>query len=481
MRSYKLIFGSGVVAATGLVLLGLALSVFDFPRMAFVPPFLLTALLLFALSAYQWRVFCSMNILVDDLRKNNIEGFYLETDSGLLRPLCDAISDSTVQLTEQIDRQRRILTFRDTQLSQLQRQKQNIEAIIYSIREGVVVCDAQQRLILANDAARSILNISDRMFQLQNAEDVIGNHQFISLLKQAEENQANHTKNQLAIEIAEFKRTYDCIISRMVDSEGNFNGLVAVLHDITDEKEMSEMKSDFVSLVSHELKTPLASIRAYAEMLADGEVAETEDVERFCDIIQNQAKRLNHLIEDILKISIIESDLMRIVKRPISLSAIIHEAVSMVKNFADEKDISIRVETPTTFDFAFADKDLLHQVMINLLSNALKYSRRAGSVIVRACIDETSRTATVTVTDNGMGIAPEDLDKVFEKFYRTDTGKKYAEGTGLGLNLVRQIVEKFHEGRVFVSSTPSRGSTFGFELPLASREIADEFPVTQKT
>jgi two-component system phosphate regulon sensor histidine kinase PhoR len=265
--------------------------------------------------------------------------------------------------------------------------------------------------------------------------------------------------------------TFDTIVSCVRDGEKVY-GVVAVLHDITREKEVSQMKNDFVSHVSHELKTPLASIMAYSEMLTDGEADDEETRKEFYCIIQTQAQRLNRLIEDILNISRIESGLIKVAKEPVSLAILIEQQMSMIRKYADEKNITIVGRSPIIFDQVYADKDMISQVIVNLLSNAVKYTPRGGSVRVSTEVDEAAGRVRVSVTDTGVGIPEEEMEHLFEKFYRVAANNKHAKGTGLGLNLVKQIVETVHNGRVIVTSKVGVGSTFGFELPMAAAELA---------
>jgi len=265
-------------------------------------------------------------------------------------------------------------------------------------------------------------------------------------------------------------RTFDCIVSCVYDQSRNVCGVVGVLHDITREKEVSQMKNDFVSHVSHELKTPLASITAYSEMLCEGEADDEETRKEFYDVIQNQAQRLNRLIEDILNVSRIESGLIKVDKQPVSLTVLIEEQLQMIKSYAEEKNITVIGQEPIIFGQAYVDKDMMSQVIVNLLSNAVKYTPAGGSVKVETEVDEIAKTVRVSVSDTGVGIPEDEIEHVFDKFYRVDANKNQAKGTGLGLNLVRQIVEKVHNGRVFVKSKPGQGSTFAFELPLAKAE-----------
>jgi two-component system phosphate regulon sensor histidine kinase PhoR len=230
------------------------------------------------------------------------------------------------------------------------------------------------------------------------------------------------------------------------------------------------MKNDFVSHVSHELKTPLASITAYTEMLADGEAGDEKTRKEFYSVIQNQAQRLNRLIENILNSSRIESGLIKINKEPASLAMLIEEQMQMIKGYAEEKEIEVTGQKPIVYDQVYVDKDMIQEVIVNLLSNAVKYTPSGGTVKVETEVDENAALVRVSVTDTGIGIPEDEIEHVFDKFYRVGANQKQAKGTGLGLNLVKQIVEQVHDGRVFVMSKVGVGSTFGFELPLATRQ-----------
>jgi two-component system phosphate regulon sensor histidine kinase PhoR len=211
-------------------------------------------------------------------------------------------------------------------------------------------------------------------------------------------------------------------------------------------------------------------------MLLDGEANDEDTRKEFYSVIQNQAERLNRLIEEILNTSRIESGLIKVNKKPVSLTIIIEEQLQMIKSYAEEKNITVSWgagdQKPIVFDRVYVDRDMISQVVVNLLSNAVKYTRQGGSIRIDSEVDEIAGVVKVSVTDTGVGIPEDELEHVFDKFYRVGANSKQAKGTGLGLNLVKQIVEKVHNGRVFVTSQVGVGSTFGFEVPLASGETA---------
>jgi len=261
-------------------------------------------------------------------------------------------------------------------------------------------------------------------------------------------------------------RTFKITLSCVTDQREQPAGVVAVLHDMTKEKEVAEMKNDFVSNVSHELRTPLASIKAYVEMLIDGEADDDKTKREFYEVIQNEANRLSRLIDNILNISRIESGLVKINKQPQSLAVILKEAIEVIAPQAKGKQITVKDQLPPVFYQTVADKDMLYQAVLNLLSNAVKYTPEGGEIAVLTQVDEAKRKVITRICDTGVGIPPKDLPFVFDKFYRAEANNRMAKGTGLGLSLVKHIVETVHKGRIFVESTVGKGSAFGFELDL---------------
>jgi len=364
------------------------------------------------------------------------------------------------------------------QIQILQKQKRNTEEIIYSIRDAVVVVE-HGKLLMANEAAEKLFNFDFETSRHKSIDKLMSadKSEFIDFLNQIRQSKVRATRREVEFPKDGKSEIFDCIASCIYDQGERPCGVVAVLHNITRDKEVSQMKNDFVSHVSHELKTPLASITAYSEMLLDGEADDDQTRKQFYSVIQNQAKRLNRLIEDILNISRIESGLIKVQKKPVSLTILIEEQLQMMKSYAAEKGIEIiRFAQndrggPIVFGQVYADKDMLSQVIVNLLSNAVKYTPSGGSVKIETEVDEIAGMVKVSVTDTGVGIPEDEIEHVFDKFYRVNANKAQAKGTGLGLNLVKQIVEKVHNGKVFVSSKQNVGSTFGFELPLATAEV----------
>jgi signal transduction histidine kinase len=353
----------------------------------------------------------------------------------------------------------------------LEQQKRNAEAIVHSLRDPVFVVDELDGVIMANKSAGRLFGFDCRFDGHKCIGDLIGDEacELVTFMQQTRASKVEAARRQITFSDPERPSVFDCIVSCVSDDTEKVCGTAVVLHDVTREREISQIKSDFVGYVSHELKTPLASITAYAEMLIDDEADDEAMRKEFYSVIQGQASRLNRLIETILNISRIESGLFKINKQAVSLAVLVEEQLQMIRSYAEDRHVRIIGHTPIIFDQVDADRDMMSQVIVNLLSNAIKYNHPGGSVSVLIDVDEAQSLVCVRVEDTGVGIPPDDLEQVFDKFYRSSINENKVEGTGLGLNLVKQIVEKLHGGRVFARSQLGSGSVFGFELPLARK------------
>jgi signal transduction histidine kinase len=226
-------------------------------------------------------------------------------------------------------------------------------------------------------------------------------------------------------------------------------------------------QSDLLSEVVHELRTPLTSICGYSKILLLAEDIDQEKELEFAETIHREATRLGQMINDFLDLARLESGRTHIAQEPVNVSEIISETLAILQPQAAERQVSIALQVPETLPTLIGDADRLKQVMVNLVSNAVKYNHKGGRVDIEVKVVEDE--LNVAVRDTGRGIAEEDLPHIFEKFYRVDDLEQQTKGTGLGLSIAKHIVE-VHGGAISVQSTRSQGSTFAFTLPLPARE-----------
>ena len=347
-------------------------------------------------------------------------------------------------------------------------EKNHIEAIIFSISDAVVVTNRFDELVLANQAAERTLGFSLSNALRRNVDQVVSDGTLVRLIRETRSHGRSFTRKVVehTIDHKGAPQSFTVTLSCVTMANDEVAGVVAVLHDITREKEIARMKTDFVSNVSHELKTPLASIKAYLEMLMDGEARDEKTRGEFYEIIAGESDRLHRLIENILNISRIESGVVKVVKEPISLPEVAKQAMDVALPQARAKNIELVEQLAPVYYQVEADRDMIYQAILNLLSNAIKYTPDGGKVSLRVTADERRQVAVCEVEDTGQGIPPDDLPRIFDKFYRVRANSKMAKGTGLGLTLVKHIIETAHEGKLSVVSEPGKGSCFSFELPL---------------
>ena len=240
-------------------------------------------------------------------------------------------------------------------------------------------------------------------------------------------------------------------------------GVALVFEPRPEIQKIRAQEAAFLSAVSHEMKTPLASIRAYAELLADGDAEDPATREEFFEVINTQVDRLQRLVQNLLDLARIEAGMMQVNKKPISLNEILQEAAEVVRPAAEGKSLELTTELSPLFLGVCVDRDLMLQVAINLLSNAIKYTPAGGRVTLRSRLED--QHVIFQVSDTGVGLTEEECARIFDRFYRVKRNENLAEGTGLGLALVKSIVEELHGGHISVESILGKGTTFTVRLP----------------
>ena len=356
----------------------------------------------------------------------------------------------------------------DIQIQVADAEKQNTEAIIQSIGEAVIVVNSAGELALANRQAEEIFGFSQSDQKGAALKDLVKDARLVELVDKVVAS-PDSAVQPVCIEhsVAVGGRTccYDLTVVPVYIGAQSLWAVVVVLHDITHDREIGRIKTEFVNNVSHELRSPLSCIKAYVEMLVDNEVPDQQARDDCYCSIASQVDRLSRLIDNILNINRIESGMMPVSKQAWDLPGQLAEAVELVRLAAQEKNITLTIGhcDPCVIH---ADRDMLGQAIGNLLSNAIKYTTDGGHVEIACQSNPQDQQVVVEISDTGVGIAPRDLSRVFEKFYRAPNVNGIAQGTGLGLAVVKQVVETLHGGKVQVRSELGKGSTFWIVLPV---------------
>lgn len=357
------------------------------------------------------------------------------------------------------------------ELSLAMSQKKQSTAILEATLDPLLVVDAFDQVQFINSAAEELLGISRQEVQRKSLGEVIQDEKLVQIFQQAREAESRAAKRRVEHAIA--RRVYAIalgpVLAEGAVDAGSRHGVVAHFRDITKERDASRHKSEFVAQAAHELRTPLSAISAYVEMLVDGEAGDEKTRTEYYEIIQTSARRLSRMIDNILNISRIEAGTVRIQKVPVAISMLVKQAADTLRPKAEQKKIQMSEDLAPVVDRVLGDHDLLEQALLNLLSNAVKYTPEGGEIHVRMATAD-NRSVRIEVTDSGVGIPKEDLPRMFEKFFRVEANKSMAPGSGLGLSLVKQVVETVHGGEISLSSEVGRGSTFKITLPLFEGE-----------
>lgn len=348
--------------------------------------------------------------------------------------------------------------------------KNKIETIINSLTDGLMVLDQEGRLVLANPFITKLIGLKDEDYERKL--DAILEHASYSMefkdmtLEEALEGvlaSGRSSKNELVID-TDPPIIFQVFWVPLADVEGRVAGAVILLHDITDFVELDRMKSDFISIVSHELKTPLTSINGFVRLMAAERVGPvTEKQRHYLDVVQKQTESLTVLINDLLDLSRIEAGIIEVCHEPLVVSEVIGGVMQQLDNLAHEKEITLRVDIAADLPMISGDQARLGQVFMNLIHNAIKFTPQGGDIRIKAM--KMGEFCLVKISDNGIGISAQDLPRIFEKFYQVDSSStRRQSGTGLGLSISRQLITA-HGGEMWVNSTRGKGTTFSLTVP----------------
>ncbi|MGE5788572.1 MAG: ATP-binding protein [Myxococcales bacterium] len=343
-------------------------------------------------------------------------------------------------------------------LGELRLERDRMAGILTRMSEGVILLDEEERITLVNPALREMLLLRDDCV----GKSVLEVIRHADLKRLLDETRASGRGTTQEIEITGLKPRRLLVHVAPVGTE---SGVFAVAFDVTEMRRLESIRRDFVANVSHELRTPVTAIRSAAETIRDVAVNDVQALPRFTDIIARNAERLGNLVDDLLDLSRIESREIRIVLEALDVSMVVSQALALFRERAEKRGQTLQSDVPASTPRILADRRAIEHILTNLIDNAVKYSGTNSVIRVRA--RQTGTFIALQVEDTGPGIAPEHLPRIFERFYRVDTGRsRELGGTGLGLSIVRHLVEAM--GRhIDVESTLGTGTRFEFTMPMA--------------
>jgi two-component system phosphate regulon sensor histidine kinase PhoR len=342
------------------------------------------------------------------------------------------------------------------------------EAILHGLHDVVLMTNPFGELLQANREATRALGIDFETARGRALSEALRDAALAQTLAQLMERvpQAGPQTEEVSVAVRGKPRVFKAHVARVTDPTGAAWGIVLVLHDVTAEKAAQSRTAEFVSAVGHEIKTPLTSVKAYVELLADGDLDGDPAAQRkYLGVIESEANRMSRMLDGLLDLARIESGVVRIEKRHLALNEVLERTVQLMSAAARDRGLTLESRLSPLYLNVNGDADLLNRVVTNLVSNAIKYTPAGGRITVRSHMSD--EHAVVEVQDTGHGIPLEAMGKLFQKFYRVEQNARVAPGTGLGLALVKHLVEQIHGGTIEVESQVGRGSTFRVLLPLA--------------
>lgn len=341
------------------------------------------------------------------------------------------------------------------------------QAVFNSMIEGIILLDPGGHIQMTNESLRKFFNLTSDI-RGQTIMEAFRWHELAALAARLQR-EKNITEAELEIQRVR-RRCWRVNAAVVTDSHGAEQGQIFVFHEVTRLKELENLRTEFVANVSHELRTPLSSIKGSAETLLDGAMNDPVQAARFLQKIDKNSDRLLFLIEDLLVISRLESGQVALNLHPVDLHELAQRVLDDLAPRAAARQTTLENGIESAL-VVWADADRLQQVLSNLADNAIKYGKSPGRVVIEAR-ESDADTVEVSVTDDGPGIPPEAIGRVFERFYRVDRARsRESGGTGLGLSIVKHIVQA-HGGEAGVRSELHKGSTFYFTVPKKTRSAA---------
>jgi signal transduction histidine kinase len=347
-----------------------------------------------------------------------------------------------------------------------------MHAMLNATSEGMMLLSPEGNLLWSNNAFDRFFSLKPETTTGKNFQDldshwkkVFEDYSVVPLILGSKESDGTPNLETTMIQVWPQKRELQIYSASVENVNDEYIGQLVVFRDVTREKEVERMKSEFVSLVSHEFRTPLTSIRGYAEMMLDGDVGDlSEDQDDFVRTIFRNATHLQSIVNDLLEVSRLEAGAVKINHDTLNLVDQINDCVQRLKPQIENKSLKLKMKLPKSGVKLVGDAHRINQVLMNLISNAYKYTPEGGTISI--FVKHTNDYVKVEVQDTGIGMTKDEQKKLFTKFYRAENEETIkAGGTGLGLWITKSLVE-MHGGEISVTSKPGKGSTFRFTLPV---------------
>ncbi|TCT12946.1 two-component system sensor histidine kinase VicK [Natranaerovirga pectinivora] len=376
-----------------------------------------------------------------------------EMAKGNLDSVIEVKSDDEIgELTQNFNIMAQVLS---KTISEMIGEKNKLETVFSHMTDGILVFDKEGNLTHINPAAKRLFEVGENK-EFNNIFSVFMDVNYENMLLKVHKDIIQHIiKN-------EDKYLNICFAPYQLQSNKNI-GIICVVQDVTKHKKLEEMQKEFVANVSHELRTPLTTIKSYTETLLDGAMEEEEILKKFLEVINNESDRMTSLVKDLLDLSKLDSKQTQFTMQLMNLTYVLEDSVTKYEIHAKKKNQRILFKKPDKAYKIVGDANRIEQVIKNIISNAVKYTKEDGTIEIN--MYQELENMIISIKDTGIGIPKEDVDRVFERFYRVDKARSRAMGgTGLGLSIAREIME-YHGGTIRVESSFGEGSCFYLVFP----------------